>query len=95
MGYRIVYGPTENGHREAARGSTRLRTMVAVILVLFSLTVRLTWQEGTDILREYLLPGEQTLTQEAFSGLVVDLRKGEHLKDALTVFCETIFNESA
>ena len=95
MGYRIVYGPTENGHREAVGGFARLRTMVAVILVMFSLLVRLTWQEGTDKLREYLLPGEQTLTQEAFSELVVDLRKGEHLKDALTVFCETIFNESA
>ena len=95
MGYRIVYGPTEDRHHEAVEGSFRLRTMIAAILVVFSLIVRLTWQEGTDMLREYLLPGEQTLTQEAFSELVVDLREGEHLKDALTVFCQTILDESA
>lgn len=95
MGYRIVYGPTEERFHKAAGGSVRLRTMVAVILVLFSLTVRFTWQEGTDILREYLLPGEQTLTQAAFSELVVDLREGEHLKDALTAFCQRILDESA
>ena len=95
MGYQIVYGPTEDMHTKSVRSSVRFRTMVAAALVLFALTVRLTWQEGADILREYLIPGERTLTQQAFLELVVDLRQGEFLKDALTVFCQRILNESA
>lgn len=95
MGYRIDYGPAMNIPTARRNGAARLRTMIAVMLLIFVLMVRLTWQEGTAVLQEVLLPGNLTVAQQAFSELVCDLREGERFMDALTFFCRMILDEAA
>ena len=68
----------------------RLRTMIASMLLLFSLTVRFVWPDGTEQLRKYLIPGVQTVTERAFMQLCDDLRGGETTMDAVEVFCSKI-----
>jgi len=95
MGYRIDYGTVKCTPEPVRKGSGRLRVMIAMMLLAFSLTVRLTWQEGAVVLQKILLPGELTVAQQAFSELVYDLRKGQNFTDALTGFCYMIFNETS
>lgn len=90
MGYRIEYGPMPKIMKQPKRGMLRLNTMTAVCLLLFILTVKHIWPEGTDILRSYLLPGEPTVTEQAANALISDLRNGESFGNAVTVFCREI-----
>lgn len=95
MGYRIVYGTEYSKKSKKSGGSVRLRTMIAAAFLFFALTVRLTWQEGSEIMRRFLLPGDLTVTELAFAEMVSDLREGEKLADALTVFCAEILHEAS
>lgn len=94
MGYRIVYGPEIKAQPQRTGSSARLRTMIAAAFLLFSIIVRLTWQEGTEIMRQALLPGDLTVTEQAFSEMITDLRQGEPVADAVTVFCRTVLDEA-
>lgn len=90
MGYRIVYGPEIRPPRERAGTSGRLPAMTAAFLLIFALLVRQFWPEGTQILRQYLLPGELSVTEQAFSSLMQNIRGGESVLSAFTVFCQEI-----
>lgn len=92
MGYRIEYGP-QIGNPILRTGSNgRLRTMIAAAFLVFSLVVRVMWQEGTEVLQSILLPVDLTVTEQAFSVMLSDLRGGEPVADAVTVFCRTIID---
>lgn len=90
MGYRIVYGPMPKMPQERDYKPLRIQVLTAVFALLFVLTVRQAWPEGTALLREFLLPGEQNVTEAAFSEMIGDIREGESLGDALTAFCRQI-----
>ena len=64
--------------------------MTAAFLLLGCLGVRTLWPEGTGVLREMLLPGELTPTEQAFSILMTDLRYGEPVGEAVTAFCRYV-----
>ena len=89
LGYRVVYSGKEAVSR-GEKSTVRLRTMIACMLLLFSLTVRFIWPDGTEQLRKYLLPGVQTVTEQAFLQLCEDLRGGETTMDAVELFCSKI-----
>lgn len=95
MGYRIVYGGPEPKSRIRTSTTARLRTLLAAVFLFFCLTVRLLWPEGTTQLRSTFLPGDLSVTEEAFSELVADLRDGHTLGDTLTVFCRKIIHETS
>ncbi len=90
MSYRIVYGPEIQPEKKQGSSTTRLRTMIAAFLLLCAVTVKLLWPEGTQVLREILIPTDLTLTEQAFQSMMDDLRSGEDLGDAITVFCKQI-----
>ena len=89
MGYRIVYGPVED-IRPRPKSDRRLRVMIAFAFLLFAIFLRMHWQDGAEMLREVLLPGDLTVAEQAFSEMVVGLRNGEGMADALTAFCQKI-----
>ena len=93
MGYRIDYlGPTPK--QQARTCSTaRLRTMAAAAFLAFSIAVRAFWPEGTDLLQSAFLPAELSVTEQAFSQLVEDLRHGQPLDGCVTAFCRTVLDE--
>lgn len=95
MGYRIVYGPQPEPESRKAGGTVRLRTMIAAAFLIFSLVVRLTWNEGSEIMRQILLPGDLSVTEQAFSEMITDLREGESVADAFTVFCRAVLDEGS
>lgn len=89
MAYRIEYGPPFQPPQKK-RSTTRLRIMTAACLLLFVLLVRQAWPEGTEKLRQFLLPGEPTVTQEAFYSMIEGIQDGVPMGDALTAFCQQI-----
>ena len=64
--------------------------MIAFTFLLFAILLRMHWQDGAEMLREVLLPGDLTVAEQAFSEMVVGLRNGEGMADALTSFCQRI-----
>lgn len=92
MAYRIIYGEDPVITKQRRSRPLRLQTMTAVFFLLFALLVSFTWSEGTEKLREYLIPGERSVTQAAFQTFVEDLQEGEPVGDALTTFCRDIIS---
>lgn len=93
MGYRIDYGSVELNRKRKAGNGIRIRNMIAISLFAFAVFVRLFWPNGSDILREYLLPGDLSVAEEAFSDFMNQLHNGEELREAALVFCRTILYE--
>ena len=93
MGYRIVYGPETGGRQIADKPRIRLRVMTGIMLLIGCGAVRIFWPEGTELLRRFLVPGEPTLTEQAFGTLVADLRMGEAFSEAVTAFCRTVVEQ--
>ena len=95
MSYRIVYGGTTPVQQPPTRGRKHLRLMTAVGMLLFALAVGQFWPRGREVLREFLLPGEPTVTERAFSELVSDLGRGIKLEEAMATFCQQIIDHGA
>jgi len=87
MPYRIEYGSAIPPQYIKKTNPLRLQIMTAACLVTFSLLVRQFFPAGTEKLREILLPGTPTVTQDALDILMGDLRNGEPITDAFTAFC--------
>ena len=95
MGYKIVYGDGPQVRQEKNNISNRLRILTAACFLAFCILVRLFWPEGLVMLRDVMLPVEETVTELAFENMLSDLRAGEPMGDALTAFCrEVILNGS-
>lgn len=90
MGYRIVYGPDMTVCKPQSENRSRIAVMTAVFLLLFMLLVRQYWPAGTQVLKQYLLPGELTVTEQAFQSMMDELRSGEQAGAAFTAFCQEI-----
>ena len=86
MGYRIIYAE-EKKQQETGNTMFRLRTLVALCLLVFSLTVKIFWPEGTQKLREAIIPAGMTQTQEDFQTMLHAIMTGEPVMDAVTAFC--------
>ena len=86
MGYRIVYGKVSEIERQR-RSSGNVQLMTAIFMMLGIMLVRSFWPEGTKMLRQLLLPGTMSATEEAFSQLMADLRIGAPIGEAVTTFC--------
>ncbi len=69
---------------------TRLRGMIAGVLLAFSLLVKCFWPEGSERIRAVVLPDELTKTQKAVQSLFIRVKDGDALQDALTAFCVEI-----
>ena len=95
MSYRIVYGGEPLVEHRIHRGRSYIRTMTALAMMLFALAVGQFWPQGKAMLQELLLPGEPTVTEQAFSGLVSDLGRGIKLEDAMAAFCQQIIDNGA
>ena len=95
MSYRIEYGGAIPMKYIRTRNGDFLRIMTAACLILFALAVGRFWPRGRQVLREFFLPREPTVTEQAFSGLVHDLVQGKNLEEAMTVFCQQIIDNGA
>ena len=95
MSYRIEYGTAVPQKFQKTQRKSHLRGLTALCVLLFALAVGKCWPEGRQVLEQYLLPGEPSVTEQAFSNMIAELTQGERLEDALVVFCQQILDHGA
>lgn len=88
MGYRIVYGT--DPFRTVPREKSRLRLLTAAFALALVVLVRCFWPQGTQMLRDVLLPEESA----AFQQMTSDIQAGEPIGDVVTAFCRTVVEEA-
>ena len=91
MAYKVVYGPMPKIRKKS--GILRFQALTAMCLMLFSLGVRQVWPEGREVLQDFLMPGDMTVTQAAFGDMLENLENGQNLTDAVTAFCRQIVQD--
>lgn len=92
MGYKIIYGDGPRRADDKAESGNRIRILTATCLLMFCILVRMFWPEGTMLLRDVVLPGEQTVTEAAFETFLSGIRTGSSFQDALTAFCTEVIH---
>lgn len=90
MSYVIRYGSEDTRTKASRIHRTRLSAMTAGFFLGFLLLTKLFWPDGTSMLRQILLPGNEEVTARAVTVLVEDLRAGEPVGDAVRAFCGEI-----
>ena len=86
MSYKIQYTP-ETAYRYPQNKEKKSKW--GKIGVLFCVLAALTWFRVNGI-PEFLIPGDPDVTKAAASDFVEQIRSGEPLGDAVTVFCKEI-----
>lgn len=90
MGYRIDYGQPSDRKYPVLSSRRPLPALLCGALALFVLLTSLYWPEGREALRDLLIPGDAAVTAEAFAAMLENVRAGEDVQDAVTVFCREI-----
>ena len=88
MGYRIEYVkekiPSEKPQKE-------IRVVLSLVFFLLFLPgVRIWWQEGWETFMDMLLPGDMEAAAHAQGDLILRLRQGSDLREAVTAFCREV-----
>ena len=92
MSYRIEYGSAVPLRFQEKTRRSHLRMLTALCMLLFALGVGKFWPDGQRMLREFFLPGEPTVTEQAFSGMIGRLTDGVPLEEAMAAFCQQIID---
>ena len=94
MGYRIEYGSPKR-HSDKNVRSGRVIWLTGAFLLIFTCLTMQFWPQGRELLEETLLPGDPTVTKQAFSELTQQLRQGEAVGDAVAAFCREVIDGAA
>lgn len=93
MNYRIDYpGPTPTKNKNPKSG--RLAVMTGAFFLTFLLLVKSFWPAGADKLQSILIPGGAE-NRTAFRQMLVDLRQGENVSDAVSAFCRQVIEHAS
>ena len=95
MGYRIEYDRGEGTYQVLPEGKSRVPAFTAAALAGFLLLTHLLWPAGDAAIREFLIPGEDSVTIEAVECMAAELREGASLQDALEEFCRRIIQHES
>ena len=92
MGYRIEYDQ-KIGKYEVRKEKTKDHSMILVIAAVVILTgVMVLWPKAEDALFAAIIPGDDTVTVQAFQNMTDDMRSGAYLTDALYTFCHYVIH---
>lgn len=89
MAYKIQYSPEDNHRYPQAKVHMQMhwgRWAMLVLLIVVVLGIRI---YGAP---DFLIPGDPQVTKEAATMMIEELRKGESLYDAMTVFCRQVLD---
>lgn len=95
MAYRIEYDGGNQKYEIIMPRQESFLWMISAALMLFILLTAFFWQEGWEVLRDMLIPGDDTVTLNALSGLMGNLHGGMELGEAIRAFCEEVLNGAA
>ena len=88
MAYQIQYGkPSKKEKAANGQRSRKIRRIKHISIVACLLTLVLLGRIGA---LDFLIPGDKAVTQSAFHAMVDNLKQGNSIKSAVTVFCEEI-----
>lgn len=91
MGYRITYeSPFKSENRKTFVKKTIYLKLISVVVIAFAVSFAL----FNTKLRRMILPGDPVVTERALSELVVDIREGQPVSDAVTAFCREILDNA-
>ena len=90
MGYRIEYeGFQKEGEKKEDSNAARILLTLMFSAVCF-LLVMTCWQEGRDLLRRLVIPGDPDQTIQAAYVFAKGLGDGAPIQEAAAAFCETV-----
>ena len=92
MSYRIEYGTAVPAKYLKKKRKSHFRIFNALCILLFAFGTGRVWPEGREKLQNFLLPGEPSVTEQAFTGMISDLSEGVNLEEAMLVFCQQIID---
>lgn len=88
MAYRITYGPKVRGEKQ--RPKRRFWIFAAAVVLVLIL-----YAAGTgETLKNWLLPGDAAVTEQALQTFAQQLEEGESLGDAFACFCREIIENA-
>ncbi len=90
MGYRIQYEPDLDYKYKMAKEVKLKKVWITGAFVALCILLIAVLPSVRGLIWDFLIPGDPQVTTEAFSTLVSDIRNGENLSDAVTVFCRQI-----
>lgn len=88
MAYKIEYDRGHQKKKVDKAPSWRLPVLILAFFMLFLFCVEQTRPEATAAVRAWLLPES---TRQAVQTLLEDLRGGDEISQAVSVFCQDIF----
>lgn len=89
MGYRVQYPGGHPKVKKSFGGRKRGRTILSVLLIalLFGSSIIPVTRK---MLLDVIMPGDPAVTVAALECLVQDMKQGEAIDDAITVFYDTV-----
>lgn len=94
MGYYIQYGKTIVKTAVQTPLTKKKYNLTFVVALLVSTILSYTAYSYKDVLQEYILPGDASVTASALDTLIEDIRQGERIEDAVTAFCLEIIDHA-
>ena len=91
MSYRIEYDGTVGKYEVRKIHSWRFPALYAVA-ILFLTAICVLNSHSREVLRSFLIPGEDAVTVLAFQTMTDDLRSGAALGDAFRDFCRVVIH---
>ncbi len=92
MGYRIDYDRGNGKFEISEVHPWRFLLMLAGTLSLFFFLAVHFWPDGAEVIRSFLIPGEDAVTVQAFQTMTDDLRSGASVSDAVEGFCRFVIH---
>lgn len=92
MGYRIEYDGRIDKYEVTKEYPWRFPILVFGIFLLFTLLTYKFWPEGSEQLRKMLIPGDDSVTVQAFHNMTDDLRSGASVSEAVYAFCRYVIH---
>ena len=90
MSYLIQYSPQDNKKYPPKRNKKKPeKAVLAMILALIICLTGIVRRKQQDAFA-WLIPGNPDITLQAFENLIVDVKAGEPMKEAVTVFCQEV-----
>jgi hypothetical protein len=89
MSYRIEYDSGAGKYEVVENQSLFPIFLVAAVVFLLAISL---WPEGRTTFFSWLIPGDDTVTVQAFSSMTDDLRCGAGLWEAVEGFCRAVIH---
>lgn len=87
MGYRIQYGPAQNKKYPLKVRAIKKKHLLLTAVMIAGFALSGLGMKYSNVVKNWLLPGNPLVTEAAFNDMVADIRAGESVGDAVTAFC--------